>query len=162
MILPGRCYGSRGGNPVRFIVNHVAVGNGSLFGWFTQSGLSTHYWVGKNGDIEQYVPLSMAAWGQGLVTPGSDFPPEYPGDGYTYNQMAVCIEREGYPNEVPTLAQWHGIVALNRWLATRYSLPVDRDHIVGHYRSDYRNRAECPSANAEAYMERLIAAVGGG
>ena len=155
-------YGStvpRLGRRIRFIVNHVAVGNGSLYGWFKTSGLSTQYWVSKAGVTEQYVEDHLAAYGQGIVSEGSDFPPEYPGRGDLYNCMALSIEREGYQYEEPPPAQWAALVALNRWLAWRHSVPVDRDHIVGHYRSDWRNRAQCPHVSAEAYMQRLIESV---
>lgn len=145
------------------------MGNGSLYGWFLGSpnnpntgSLSTHYWVAKSGVIEQYVPDTGAAYGQGTVSAGSDFPPEYPGSGPAYNQMALSIEREGYPTEEATALQWMSIVALNKWLAFTYKVPVDGDHIVGHYRSDARSRAGCPSTpryNATVYMAKLVAAV---
>jgi hypothetical protein len=129
-----------------------------------QSGLSTHFWVAQDGTIEQYVPLSAAAYGQGIVTAGSDFPAGYPGDGPNYNRMAVSIEREGkaYQDgdaDEPSDAQWASIVALNRWLAFTHGLPLDSDHIVGHYRSDHLGRARCPSSrsmDAPTYMSRLL------
>ena len=163
-LLPLSCWGygrtDRGGRQVRFIVNHVAVGNGSLYGWFlSQGSLSTHYWISRTGVIEQYVPDTGAAYGQGIVSAGSDFPPEYPGDGPDYNRMALSIEREGYPTDEPTAVQWAAIVALNRWLAYAHNVPVDGDHIVGHYRSDHINRGGCPSSpayGAAAYLARLV------
>ncbi len=147
---------------MRYLVNHVAVGNGSLYGWFSSQQLSTHFWVGKDGTIEQYVPLDQAAYGQGAVSAGSDFPAGYPGNGPDYNRMAISAEREGYPSEEPTAAQWAAIVHLNAWLAQEYALPLDGDHIVGHYRSDHANRSHCPTTptlNGPQYMARLIAAV---
>lgn len=154
----------RAGHAIRFIVNHVAVGNNSLYNWFYGQELSTHYWVSKTGLIEQYVPNIGAAYGQGIVTAGSQFPPEYPGNGPAYNQMALSIEREGYPTEEPTTAQWDAIVRLNRYLATTYQVPVDTDHIVGHYRTDHISREHCPSSpslNASAYMTKLVEAIKG-
>lgn len=109
------------------------------------------------------MPDTGAAYGQGIVSAGSDFPPEYPGNGPAYNQMALSIEREGYPYEEATDAQWSAIVGLNRWLARTHGVPVDADHIVGHYRSDHISRSGCPSTpslTAAAYMTRLVAAVG--
>lgn len=161
----------RGGYQIRFIVNHVAVGNGSLYGWFLNSPnnpktgpLSTHYWISKTGVIEQYVPDSGAAYGQGITSAGSNFPPEYPGNGEDYNKMCLSAEREGYPYEEPTAPQWASIVALNRWLAFTYSVPVDGDHIVAHARTDHIDRANCPSSPSlptAAYMAKLVAAVKG-
>jgi hypothetical protein len=167
-ILPDSCWGydddARHGMAVQFIVNHIAEGYGSLFGWFLQSGLSTHFWVGQDGTIEQYVPLEAAAYGQGIVSAGSDFPAGYPGNGPDYNRMAVSIEREGKAfgdadADEPSDAQWSSIVALNGWLAYTYALPLDDQHIVGHYRSDHVNRSRCPSSrsmDAPAYMSRLL------
>jgi len=166
-ILPASSWGygdliGRRGKRIRFVVNHVAVGNNSLYGWFVQSGLSTHYWVSKKGVIEQYVPDAQAAYGQGIVSAGSDFPPEYPGNGPDYNRMCLSIEREGYPTEEVPPAQWAAIITLNRWLAFTYQVPVDDDHIVGHYRTDSRNRAGCPSTpsmGAPLYLSRIVDAM---
>lgn len=155
-------YGSdvpRLGRPIRFLVHHVAVGNGSLYGWFKSSGLSTNYWVAKDGTIEQYVPDAYAAYGQGIISAGSDFPTEYPGRGDLYNCMALSVEREGYEYEEPTTRQWASMIALDRWLAWEHKIPIDRQHFVGHYRSDWRNRANCPRIVPEPYMEKIIAAV---
>ena len=105
------------------------------------------------------MPDSGAAYGQGIVSAGSDFPPEYPGDGPTYNQMSLSIEREGYPSEEPTPIQWQRIVELNRYLAHVHQVPLDGDHIVGHYRSDHVARGRCPSTptlSAAAYMAELV------
>lgn len=105
------------------------------------------------------MPDGGAAYGQGIVTAGSAFPPGYPGDGPTYNQMCLSIEREGYPSEEPTPIQWQRIVELNRWLAHEYGVSVDTDHIVGHYRTDHISRANCPSTptlSAPAYMSKLV------
>jgi N-acetyl-anhydromuramyl-L-alanine amidase AmpD len=147
----------------------VAVGYGSLYGWFLRSPanpktgpLSTHYWVGQDGTIEQYVPDTGASYGQGVTSAGSAFPPEYPGSGVAYNQMALSIEREGYPTEEATPIQWQRIVELNRWLAHTYHVPMDGDHIVGHYRTDRSSRSGCPSTpslTAAAYMAKLVDAL---
>lgn len=137
----------------------MAEGNNSLYGWFASQELSTHYWVAKDGRIEQYVPDTGAAYGQGIVSSGSDFPAGYPGSGQVYNQMALSIEREGYHYEEPTPAQWRSIVALNRWLAYAHAIPVDDQHIVGHYRTDHVSRINCPSSPSmphATYMARLI------
>lgn len=176
-LLPRSAYGygqfDRAGNPyrsgpVRFVVNHVIAGPtgraASLYGWFVQSGLSTHFYVRRDGLIEQYVPLLAAAYGQGVTSAGSDFPAGYPGSGSAYNNQALSIEREGQPWEEPTPIQWARLVALNRWLAdgadgTYPPIPLDGDHIVGHYRTDWRNRASCPHVDGPRYMARLLKAM---
>jgi peptidoglycan hydrolase-like protein with peptidoglycan-binding domain len=48
----------------RGLVLHHQAGNGSLYGFFNNpaAGVSAHFWVGKNGTIEQYVDTSVVAW----------------------------------------------------------------------------------------------------
>lgn len=46
------------------LILHHQVGNGSLFGWFGNPAakVSAHFWVSKNGIIEQYVDTDVVAW----------------------------------------------------------------------------------------------------
>lgn len=43
---------------------HHQAGNGSLFAFFNnpRSQVSAHFWIGKQGQIEQYVDTSQVAW----------------------------------------------------------------------------------------------------
>jgi len=53
------------------LVLHHAVANGSLFSFFNNPSaqVSAHFWVGKNGTIEQYVDTDIVAWhGKSLNT----------------------------------------------------------------------------------------------
>jgi hypothetical protein len=57
--------------PTRGLIPHVQVGNGSLFGWFNNpaSQVSSHLWLSKNGNFEQYVPFDRRAWAQAAGNP---------------------------------------------------------------------------------------------
>jgi hypothetical protein len=62
------------------LVLHHAVMNGSLHGFFSNpnSRVSTHFWVAKDGRLEQYVDTALRCWG-----------------GMNLNQSYVQIETEG-------------------------------------------------------------------
>lgn len=70
-----RNYGSRisGGKKYSPIViaNHISAGTmGSMYNWFTSpnnTNASSHFGVGRDGRIVQYVRLEHAAWTQGLT-----------------------------------------------------------------------------------------------
>jgi hypothetical protein len=57
--------------PTRGLIPHVQVGNGSLFGWFNNpaSQVSSHLWLSKSGDFEQYIPFDRRAWAQAAGNP---------------------------------------------------------------------------------------------
>lgn len=98
------------------LVLHVAVGDGSPYGWMLNpaSQVSSTFWVGKLGEVEQYVDADLIAWAQAA------------GNG-TYNS----VETEGFPNEVLTDAQVDALAALYRWGHDTYGWPfVDAD-VVG-------------------------------
>jgi N-acetylmuramoyl-L-alanine amidase len=68
-------------NNLGLILHHQA-GNGSLFNFFNRSSsqVSAHFWVSKNGLIEQYVDTSRVAW-----------------HGRSLNSRYVGVETEGCP-----------------------------------------------------------------
>jgi hypothetical protein len=68
----------------------VSPANSSLFSWFNnpRAQVSAHFWVGGNGQIEQYVDTARAAW-----------------HGVRLNPTYVGIEFGGYPTEALTAAQ---------------------------------------------------------
>lgn len=82
------------------LILHVCEGNGDQFKWFNNpnADASSHFWVGKNGDIEQYVPLGTKAWAQAN------------GNG-TY----ASVETEGFTNEPLTDAQLNSIARIYAW-----------------------------------------------
>ena len=156
--------------PIVAIFDHIADCYGDLFQGFLREGLSSHYQVRRDGTILQFVLDEHAAYTQGIITMGSRFPtwfvPSSPADGFMYNLKAIGIEHEGKPFDdvgegfgCLSAAQFEASVALQQWLVWRYHVPIDRDHILGHYRLDHVNRAHCPGPNYpwDALFARLQA-----
>jgi len=85
-------------------VMHVVVGNGSPFLTFSTavppSRRFAHFWVAKNGDVEQYAPLDHKSWAQGA------------GGNGTY----WSVETEGFPTEPFTDVQLATLAELHVWL----------------------------------------------
>jgi len=126
------------------IVNHIM--SGTLTGtdsWFTNpaSKVSSHFGVGKNGEIHQYVNLGNPAWANGVVNN-----PNWPllQNGVNPNYYTVSIEHEGESGDVMPEAQYQATLALHRWLIVTLGIPVTRDNIIGHYRIDSVNKSRCP------------------
>lgn len=126
------------------IVNHIMAG--SLAGtdaWFSNqtSRVSSHFGVGKNGEIHQYVDLANPAWANGVVNK-PNWPLLIP--GVNPNYYTVSIEHEGYSGDIMLEAQYQSTLALHRWLIETLGIPVTRDNIIGHYRIDSVNKSMCP------------------
>ena len=119
-------YGSRGGNPIRYVVIHDMEGfmSGAI-GTFQNPARqsSAHYLTrASDGHIVQMVPESLNAW--------------HCGNGW-YNRNSIGIEHEGfagrpngggYYNETQYQASANLVAAI----AVRYGIPIDRGHIFGH------------------------------
>ncbi len=133
----------RKGYKVIAIVDHIMAG--SLIGtdsWFgtARSEASAHFGIGKNGEIHQYVELADVAWHAGKVRKPDwallkDTNPNY----YT-----IGIEHEGQSGDVFTEAQYQATLWLHKRLIKQYGIPVTADTIIGHYRIDSVNKANCP------------------
>ena len=139
-------FSSPKGYKIIAIVNHIM--SGTLVGtdsWFTNpsSQVSSHFGVGKNGEIHQYVKLENPAWANGVVNE-----PSWPllMAGVNPNYYTVSIEHEGESGDVMPEAQYQATLALHRWLIETLGIPVTRDNIIGHYPIDSVNRANCPGS----------------
>lgn len=153
-------FGSRNGYKTLAIVEHIM--EGTLIGtdaWFANpaSKVSTHFGVGKNGAIHQYVKLENSAWGNGSVNK-PDWRLLIP--GINPNYYTVSIEHEGKSGDVMPEAQYQATLALHQWLIATLDIPVTSDTIIGHYRIDSVNRARCPGAGFP--LDRLIQELQGG
>lgn len=142
------------------IVDHIM--SGTLAGtdaWFANpaSQVSSHFGVGKNGEIHQYVDLGNPAWANGSVNK-----PDWPLliAGVNPNYYTVSIEHEGQSGDVMPEAQYQATLALHRWLIKTLGIPVTRDNIIGHYRIDSVNKANCPGSGFP--WERLFRDLEGG
>ncbi|PZR99199.1 MAG: hypothetical protein DLM69_07625, partial [Candidatus Chloroheliales bacterium] len=90
--------------------------------YLLQSGASVHYILrSSDGDITQMVREVNAAWHAGNLS---------------YNRRSIGIEHEGYANAA---ANWYTDTMLTASaklvadICRRYNIPIDRDHIIGHY-----------------------------
>jgi len=126
------------------IVDHIMAGTlAGTDSWFANpdSKVSSHFGVGKNGEIHQYVNLNNPAWANGGVNKPS-WPLLIP--GVNPNYYTVSIEHEGNSGDVMPEAQYQATLALHRWLIETLGISVTRDNIIGHYRIDSVNKANCP------------------
>ncbi len=153
-------YSSPKGYKTIAIVNHIM--SGTLKGtdsWFANpaSQVSSHFGVGKKGDIHQYVNLENHAWANGAVNK-----PNWPllMDGVNPNYYTVSIEHEGESGDVMPEEQYQATLALHRWLIEELGIPVTRDNIIGHYRIDSVNRVNCPGLGLP--WDRLFSDLTGG
>ncbi len=154
---PDGTHGRLGYKPFA-IVMHIA--EGSLAGcdaWFNNPNnidSSTQYCVGKRGEIHQYVAEEDAAWGNGRVRK-----PSWPLliEGSNPNLYTISIEHEGFTGEPWTEEMLEADIWLIQRIAKRWNIPLDPDHVIGHYRIDSVYRANCPGKGLP--WDRLFAAL---
>lgn len=166
-------YMSRNGWKPDMIVNHVAEGSFSgTVSWCCNknSGVSCHYVSGKNGELDNLVDLSKAAWCNGTSNVS--------GAKYDYrrstnrlvrerktnaNYYTISIEHEGFSYKdgkgALTDKQYDAVLKLHKELITKYNIPVDREHIVGHYEIAPKEKPNCPGPQFpwDKLMSDLIA-----
>ncbi|MDR3601589.1 MAG: N-acetylmuramoyl-L-alanine amidase [Desulfosporosinus sp.] len=137
-------FSSPKGYKIIAIVNHIM--SGTLTGtdaWFAKptSKVSSHFGVGKNGEIHQYVNLANPAWANGVINK-----PNWAllQSGVNPNYYTVSIEHEGESGDVMPEVQYQSTLALHQWLIRTLNIPVTCDNIIGHYRIDSVNKAKCP------------------
>jgi N-acetyl-anhydromuramyl-L-alanine amidase AmpD len=79
---------------------------------------SSHYVVDEEGKVTQTVHPSDVAWGAG---------------NWWVNTHAINIEHVGFAKDGGyTEAQYKASAALTRFLADKYDIQLDRQHIIGH------------------------------
>jgi N-acetyl-anhydromuramyl-L-alanine amidase AmpD len=105
--------------------------------YFQNAGLeaSTHYYSDSDGDIFQMVPEDCAAIANGLK--GKPLP-SWAVPGTSLNWQTLSIEIEGYAHSIHETMPVGGpqFTALAKWIrhrAAAYGIPLDREHIIGHY-----------------------------
>ncbi len=114
----------RSGGPMKFVVIHDMEGSydGSI-SWFKNpaSQVSAHYCIrSSDGDITQMVREQDTAWHAG---------------NWPYNQTAIGIEHEGWmsqPTRWYTETMYRRSAQLTAAITKRYSIAVDRSHVIGH------------------------------
>jgi hypothetical protein len=108
---------------IRKIVIHVAEGSySSTIGWFGSCAAeaSAHYVVGRKGGVAQCVRDANVTWHAGW---------------WQTNTHSIGIEHEGYINDPDwfTNRMYHASARLSASCCKKYRIPIDRNHIIGHY-----------------------------
>ncbi len=81
---------------------------------------SAHYVISRKGRIAQMVAEKDIAWHAG---------------NWDYNTRAIGIEHEGYAGVVGsfTIAEYKASAHLAASICSRWGVPMDRKHVIGHY-----------------------------
>ena len=131
------------------------------------SQVSSHFVLGKGGEITQLVPVERAAWTQGVVK-NPTHPYVKAHSGVNPNQYCISIECEGVWSETKgalTDKQLAAAAELTRYIVAevkriyKVDIPIDREHMIGHCEINPVTRPHCPG---EAFpYDALIAAARG-
>jgi N-acetyl-anhydromuramyl-L-alanine amidase AmpD len=151
---PNFWIGRKGYKPEAVVIH---IMDGTLVGtdsWFanTTSQVSAHYGIGKNGEVHQYVQESDAAWHAGRVD-ASVWKLIKP--NINPNLYTIGIEHEGKPDDVWTDAMKQSSATLIREICQRWQIPIDRDHVVGHFEI-FSKKPNCPATN-KRILDELVA-----
>lgn len=150
---PNFAVGRKGYKP-EVIVLHITVGTAnSCISWFatTQSQVSSHYMVGEDGEVYQFVAEEDTAWANGRV----DKPTfKLYKQGVNPNLYSISIENAGMDLSMAGEKQIDSLVKLVKSVATRWNIPIDRDHIIGHYQI-FAGKPNCPATNKDI-IDRVI------
>jgi len=129
------------------IIIHITQGSmQSAVSWFkmTRSKVSAHFLVSRAGEVVQMVKLQDVAWHAAPL-----------------NTRSIGVEHEGYYDYKGktnnfTQEQYLTSAKLVKELATRFNIPLDRVHIIGH-REVKGVTKTCPGYNWDwdYYMELL-------
>jgi hypothetical protein len=114
-----KCDTTRNGNSVTEIAIHDTEGgwDASVATLQNDAGKSVHYIVGTDGTVGQFVPESYTAWHVG---------------NYWYNEHMVGIEHVGYFDQPYADAEYEASGKLVKYLASKYGVATDREHVLGH------------------------------
>ncbi len=130
------------------IVNHKTAGKfPGCLSWLCNPAAeaSAHYLITRAGEIYQLVRDDNTAWHAGIVNrPNWAL---YSSIGFNPNRWTIGIEHEDYDGDGElglTEVQYRASLWLHQQLVARYGIPIDTEHIVGHYRVDSVNRPNCP------------------
>ncbi len=150
---PSPHFSSRVGYRPEAIVIHIAEGPFTAIGnWFKNpaSQVSAHYGVSKVGEIDQYVAEDNSAWHAGNIAHSTW---SLLKAGVNPNWYTIGIEHAGFADDPWTNVMYQASANLVREIAQRHSIPLDRDHIIGH-REIYGHKT-CPGSQVD--LAKLIA-----
>ena len=107
--------------------------------WFSQehpgSEGSTHYYLDNDGDVYQMVQEKWSPIANGVL--GKPYP-SWANPNISLNGQSLNVEIEGYAanihNSMPVGGvQFNSLVKLIKHRCAAYGIPLDREHIIGHY-----------------------------
>lgn len=145
---PNYSSGRKNYTPVGIVIH---IMEGTLDGtdsWFqnTNSKVSAHYGIGKNGDLHQYVKEEDTAWHAGRINnPTWKLIKKAEGEANSYinpNYYTIGIEHEGGEQTDWTEDMYKTSSALISIISKKWNIPLDRDHIIGHH--EIYSLKDCP------------------
>ncbi len=140
----------RAGRPTGFLPTAIVIhrSGGSLATLRSRFGdpgsvMSVHYAIALDGTVEQYVAEADTAFHAGVV-----LSPSWPGIRARVNPnfYTIGIDHEGRAGEDWPAAQRAAAADLLAEIAGRWSIPLDRAHVVPH--GAIRASANCPGMSA--------------
>lgn len=170
---PANSYPDRRGCAPEAIVIHTMAGTlAGCDSWFAApaANASTHYGVGRAGEIHQYLTHDRAAFANGAVEPGHTAVLIAANPSLNPNYWTIAIEHDDEGRALPpTLDQFEASARLAAWLWATVILPggasalaLDADHILRHSDISPRSRPACPGWSPELmarYLNRVRAIV---
>lgn len=156
---PNFSVGRAGNRSPEIIVIHIM--DGTLVGtdsWFAapSSGVSAHYGIGKNGEVHQYVEEKDTAWHAGVVVaPTFNLYKHF----VNPNSYTIGIEHEGVATSEWSTEMKQASAQLIREVCGRWGIPIDREHIIGHYQIR-STKPNCPATNKDIIDELIQLAKG--
>jgi len=145
------------------VYHHTAGGFEGSKSWLKnpKAQASAHYIIRKDGYIVQLVKDEDSAWHCGISF--ANTPKDRVGQiirdnwGTNPNLYTIGIEIEG-SGEPFTDAQYNTLAELSRELCSKYKIPVDRYHLIGHYEISPTGK---PTDPKEMDWNRLILSITG-
>lgn len=105
--------------------------------------VSSHYGIGRKGEIHQYVQETNGAWTNGRILQATS--KQILQRGGNPNHYTITIEFEGKDRGgAIDEAQYQAGHWLIRQIAARWNIPLTREYIIGHYEIDRVNKINCP------------------
>jgi len=150
-ISPNFWAGRKGYKPEAIVIH---IMDGTLSGtdsWFTNSlsQVSAHYGIGKNGEVHQYVKEEDISWHAGRI----DTPIwKLIKLNVNPNLYTIGIEHEGKSDDIWTEEMKQASSMMIREICQRWQIPIDRDHIVGHFEI-FSKKPNCPAVNKKILDE---------
>lgn len=133
----------------------------STDGWFRKNPLqvSSHYGVGLEGQMHQYVGLEHTAHANGILEPGNKWAARFGSDWPNDETIQIETEDRGSGSQVVTEAEYQGTLAVSR-LALDYSPEIQV--VSSHHVISPQSRANCCGARwiASGQLARLARELG--